>query len=62
MNESSHSIVCFRPLTLLLSVFTLYCIVDKTYRAVQAANEVQPDGYKYHIVGGAAATVSPSKF
>ena len=47
---------------MLLSVFTLYCIVDKTYRAVQAANEVQPDGYKYHIVGGAAATVSPSKF
>mmetsp|Transcript_47156 Transcript_47156/g.52713 ORF Transcript_47156/g.52713 Transcript_47156/m.52713 type:complete len:703 (-) Transcript_47156:137-2245(-) len=32
---------------------------DKTYRAVHAVNEAQPDGYKYHIVGGAAATVSP---
>lgn len=34
---------------------------DKTYRAVKAANEEQEGGYKYHIVGGGAGTVSPSK-
>lgn len=33
---------------------------DKTYRAVRAANVAQEDGvFKYHVVGGAAATVSP---
>lgn len=32
---------------------------DKVYRAVKAANEAHPDGYKYHAVGGAAGTVSP---
>jgi len=32
---------------------------DKVYRAVKVANEAQPDGYKYHAVGGAAGTVSP---
>jgi hypothetical protein len=30
------------------------------YRAVIAANEALED-YKYHLVGGAAGTVSPSK-
>eukprot|EP00984_Skeletonema_dohrnii_P001957 scaffold662_cov124-Skeletonema_dohrnii-CCMP3373.AAC.1 len=30
---------------------------DKVYRAVIAANEVE--GYKYHLVGGGAGTVSP---
>eukprot|EP00985_Skeletonema_marinoi_P019008 scaffold10757_cov139-Skeletonema_marinoi.AAC.1 len=30
---------------------------DKVYRAVIAANE--EEGYKYHVVGGAAGTVSP---
>jgi len=35
---------------------------DKNYRAVKAANEAQEDGvFKYHVVGGAQATVSPSK-
>lgn len=32
---------------------------DKVYRALKAFNEKQPDGYKYHMVGGAAGTVSP---
>jgi len=32
---------------------------DKVYRAVKVSNEAQPDGYKYHAVGGAAGTVSP---
>ncbi len=35
-------------------------IKDKAYRAVIAANKAQED-YKYHLVGGAAGTVSPSK-
>lgn len=29
------------------------------YQSVRDANKVQPDGFKYHAVGGAAATVSP---
>ena len=32
---------------------------DKVYRAVVAVNEAE--GYKYHLVGGAAGTVSPSE-
>ena len=32
---------------------------DKTYRSVKAANEASPDGYRYHVVGGNSATVSP---
>lgn len=32
---------------------------DKVYRALKEWNELQEDGYKYHIVGGAAGTVSP---
>ncbi len=44
---------------------TLQCmrhtpLQDKAYRAVIAANKAQED-YKYHLVGGAAGTVSPSK-
>lgn len=35
---------------------------DKVYRAVQAFNEDQASGYKYHVLGGAAGTVSPSTF
>ena len=31
----------------------------EVYAAVRTANEEQPDGYKYHVIGGAAATVSP---
>ena len=34
---------------------------DKAYRAVLAANQEQEGGYKYHPVGGAAGTVSPSE-
>ncbi len=34
---------------------------DKVYRAVNAANKAL-DEYKYHVVGGGAGTVSPSKF
>ena len=33
---------------------------DKVYRAVLAANQAL-DEYKYHLVGGAAGTVTPSK-
>ncbi len=33
---------------------------DKAYRAVIAANKAQEE-YTYHLVGGAAGTVSPSK-
>ena len=33
---------------------------DKAYRAVIAANKKQEE-YKYHLAGGAAGTVSPSK-
>jgi len=32
---------------------------DKVYRAVTNANKTQEGGYKYHLVGGAAGTVSP---
>ena len=32
---------------------------DKTYRSVKAANEALPGGYRYHVVGGNSATVSP---
>lgn len=32
---------------------------DKVYRAVSDANKAQEGGYKYHLVGGAAGTVSP---
>ncbi len=35
-------------------------MTDKVYRAMIAANKAL-DKYKYHIVGGAAGTVSPSK-
>ena len=35
--------------------------IDKVYRAVIAANQALED-YKYHLVGGAAGTVSPSEF
>ena len=34
-------------------------MTDKVYRAVIAANE--KEGYKYHLVGGGAGTVSPSE-
>ena len=34
-------------------------MADKVYRAVIADNE--EGGYKYHLVGGAAGTVSPSE-
>ena len=34
-------------------------MTDKVFRAVIAAN--QEEGHKYHLVGGAAGTVSPSK-
>ena len=40
-------------------------MTDKVFRAVIAANNQeavnQGEGYKYHLVGGAAGTVSPSK-
>ena len=42
-------------------------MTDKVYRAVIAANEEEviaaneEEGYKYHLVGGAAGTVSPSE-
>ena len=39
-------------------------MTDKVFRAVIAANQEaanQEEGYKYHLVGGAAGTVSPSK-
>jgi len=32
---------------------------DKAYGAVEAVNKEQEEGYKYHLVGGAAGTVSP---
>ena len=32
---------------------------DKLYRAVSNANKAQEGGYKYHVVGGGAGTVSP---
>ena len=41
-----------------------YLYTDKVFRAVIAANQEaanQEEGYKYHLVGGAAGTVSPSK-
>jgi hypothetical protein len=31
----------------------------QVYRSIQDANKAQDDGYKYHITGGAVATVSP---
>ena len=34
--------------------------VDAVYRAVEAVNTAQ--GNKYHAVGGAAGTVSPSEY
>ena len=34
--------------------------IDKIYRAVIAANQAL-DKYKYHLVGGAAGTVSASE-
>ena len=37
------------------------CSIDKTYRAVKKANEEQEGGYKYHVVGGSAGTISPSE-
>jgi hypothetical protein len=40
---------------------SIHCVhIDKTYRAVLAENQAH-DEYKYHLVGGAAGTVSPSK-
>ena len=36
-------------------------MTDKAFRAVLAENEAQ-DANKYHLVGGAAGTVSPSKY
>ena len=41
-------------------MYILPITVDKLYRAVIKANQAL-DKYKYHIVGGAAGTVSPSK-
>ena len=35
-------------------------MIDKAYQAVLAENKAL-DAYKYHLVGGAAGTVSPSK-
>ena len=35
--------------------------LDKAYRAVITANKAMEGGYKYHLVGGASGTVSPSK-
>jgi len=37
---------------------TIKLMTDKVYRAVIAANKAL-EKYKYHIVGGAAGTVSP---
>ena len=34
--------------------------IDKVYRAVIDANQALEE-YKYHLVGGAAGTVSPSE-
>ena len=31
----------------------------QVYKSIQNANKAQSDGYKYHVTGGAAATVSP---
>jgi hypothetical protein len=31
----------------------------QVYKSIQNANKAQDDGYKYHVTGGAAATVSP---
>lgn len=42
------------------SLFYNNPISDKVYRAVIAENQAQ-DAYKYHVVGGGAGTVSPSK-
>ena len=36
-------------------------VLDKVYRALVAENQAL-DAYKYHLVGGAAGTVSPSKY
>ena len=49
--------------SLLFLHFSLYNVdrsIDKVYRSVEAANIEQ--GNKYHVVGGAAGTVSPSKY
>ena len=39
----------------------IHALKDKVYRAVEDANKEQDGGYKYHVVGGAAGTVSPSE-
>jgi len=39
---------------------TIKLMTDKVFRAVIAANKAL-EKYKYHVVGGAAGTVSPSK-
>ena len=45
----------------LLILLHLSIVLDKAYRAVLAKNQAL-DAYKYHLVGGAAGTVSPSKY
>ena len=39
----------------------IHALKDKVYRAVEDANKEQDGGYKYHVVGGFAGTVSPSE-
>ena len=39
----------------------IHAFKDKVYRAVEDFNKEQDGGYKYHVVGGAAGTVSPSE-
>ena len=39
----------------------IHALKDKVYRAMEDFNKEQDGGYKYHVVGGAAGTVSPSE-
>ena len=43
-----------------LNLLHLSIVLDKVYRALVAENQAL-DEYKYHLTGGAAGTVSPSK-
>ena len=39
----------------------IHALKDKVYRAMEDFNKEQDGGYKYHVVGGGAGTVSPSE-
>jgi len=56
---SHHRLLLFRSSSTMSGCST----TDKTYRAVQDANEAQvKGGAKYHVVGGASGSVSPCEF